>query len=128
MGWIYFVSAWASLAVISGILSCMATSGDWVVTRSFVDGIFNPTYWPTVALRTALAVGLAGLYALLAASFLGDPELKARVARWSVTRWIVPAAVLIPATLAWYLSAAVAGGAAVAETLGATGTGVAALS
>ena len=127
VGWIYFVSAWASLAVISGILSFMATSGEWVITRRFADGILNPTYWPTVALRTAVAVGLAGLYALLAASFVKDPGLKARVARWSLTRWIVPAAVLIPATLLWYLSAAVDAGVAVAETLGAGGTGSGAL-
>jgi mono/diheme cytochrome c family protein len=127
VGWIYFASAWASLAVISGILSFMATSGEWVVTRSFADGFFNPTYWPTVALRTAVAVGLAGLYALLAASFVADAGLKARIARWSVVRWIVPAAVLIPATLLWYLSAAAGAGAAVAETLGAQGTGVRAL-
>jgi mono/diheme cytochrome c family protein len=122
VGWIYFGSAWASLAVISGILSFMATSGEWVVTRSFTDGFFNPTYWPTVALRTALAVGLAGLYTLLAASFLSDAGLKARIARWSVTRWIVPAAVLIPASLLWYLSASAEAGVAVAETLGARGT------
>jgi len=127
VGWIYFVSAWASLAVISGILSFMATSGEWVITRGFADGIFNPTYWPTVALRTAVAVGLAGLYALLAASFVQDGGLKARVARWSVTRWIVPAAVLIPVTLLWYLSAAVGAGVAVAETLGAKGGGAGAL-
>jgi mono/diheme cytochrome c family protein len=127
VGWIYFASAWASLAVISGILSFMATSGDWVITRSFADGILNPTYWPTVALRTALAVGLAGLYALLAASFLGDADLKARVARWSVSRWIVPAAVLIPLSLLWYLSAATGAGVAVAEALGAPGPGPATL-
>lgn len=121
VGWIYFVSAWASLAVISGILSFMATSGEWVTTRSFADGILNPTYGPTVALRTAVAVGLAGLFALLAGSFVKDAGLKARLARWTVTRWIVPAAVLIPATLLWYLSAAVDAGVAVAETLGAKG-------
>jgi mono/diheme cytochrome c family protein len=124
VGWIYFVSAWASLAVISGILSFMATSGEWVTTRSFADGVFNPTYGPTVALRTAVAVGLAGLYALLAGAFVKDAELKARVARWSVTRWIVPAAALIPVTLLWYLSAAVDAGVAVAETLGAQSGGV----
>ncbi len=127
VGWIYFVSAWASLAVISGILSFMATSGEWVVTRSFADGVFNPTYWPTVALRTSVAVGLAGLYALLAASFLSDAGLKARIARWSVARWVVPAAVLIPVTLLWYLSAAVGAGAAVAEILGAEDAGARAL-
>ena len=67
VGWIYFASAWASLVVIAGILAFMLTSGDWVRTRGFADGYFNPTYLPMVALRTAVAVGLAGLYALFAA-------------------------------------------------------------
>lgn len=119
VGWIYFVSAWASLAVIAGILAFMLTSGTWVRTGRFADGFFNPTYLPTVAVRTAVAVGLAGLYALFAASFLKDGALKARVARWSATRWIVPAAVLVPLTLVWFLSAAAGAGVAVAETLGA---------
>jgi mono/diheme cytochrome c family protein len=120
VGWVYFASAWASLAVIAGILAFMLTSGDWTSTGRFVDGFFNPLYAPTVALRTAVAVGLAGLYVLFAASFLGDDALKARVARWSVTRWVVPAAVLVPPTLLWSLGAAAGGGAAVAETLGAS--------
>jgi mono/diheme cytochrome c family protein len=120
IGWVYFAASWASLAEIAGILAFMLTAGDWPATRSFADGFFNPTYLPMVALRTAIAVGLAGLYVLFAASFLRDGELKARVARWSATRWIAPAAVLVPATLLWYLAAAGGGGAAVAETLGAT--------
>ena len=119
VGWIYFASAWASLAVIAGILAFMLTSGEWVKTRGFADGFFNPTYLPMVALRTAVAVGLAGLYVLFAASFLKDAGLKARVARWSATRWIVPAALLIPLALLWYLSAAAGAGVAVVETLGA---------
>jgi mono/diheme cytochrome c family protein len=119
VGWIYFASAWASLAVIAGILAFMLTSGDWVRTRSVADAFFNPTYLPMVALRTAVAVGLAGLYVLFAASFLKDADLKARVARWSATRWIAPAAVLVSLTLLWYLSAAAGAGVAVAETLGA---------
>jgi mono/diheme cytochrome c family protein len=119
VGWIYFAASWASLAVIAGILAFMLTSGDWVTTRSFADGFFNPTYLPMVALRTAVAVGLAGLYVLFAAAFVKDQELKARVARWSATRWIAPAAALVPLTLLWYLSAAAGAGAAVAETLGA---------
>jgi mono/diheme cytochrome c family protein/cytochrome bd-type quinol oxidase subunit 1 len=119
VGWIYFASAWASLVVIAGILAFMITSGEWPRTRGFADGFFNPTYLPMVAVRTAVAGGLAGLYALFAASFLKDADLKARVARWSATRWIVPAAVLVPVTLLWYLSAASGAGVAVAETLGA---------
>ena len=118
VGWVYFASAWASLAVIAGMLAFMLTSGSWAKTHSFADGFFNPTYLPMVALRTAVAVGLAGLYVLFAASFLKDADLKARIARWSATRWIAPAAVLVPLALLWYLSAAAGAGVAVAETLG----------
>jgi mono/diheme cytochrome c family protein len=127
VGWIYFASAWASLAVIAGILAFMLTSGDWVRTRRFADAFFNPTYFPMAALRTAMAVGLAGLYVLFAAAFLKDADLKARVARWSATRWIAPAAVLVPVALWWYLSAAAGAGVAVAETLGARSASPAAL-
>jgi mono/diheme cytochrome c family protein/cytochrome bd-type quinol oxidase subunit 1 len=127
VGWIYFASAWASLAVIAGILAFMVTSGEWVRTLGFADAFFNPTYLPMVALRTAVAVGLAGLYVLFAASFLKDADLKARIARWSATRWIAPAALLVAFTLLWYLSAAAGAGVAVAETLGARSASPAAL-
>jgi mono/diheme cytochrome c family protein/cytochrome bd-type quinol oxidase subunit 1 len=119
VGWIYLVSAWASLAVISGILAFMLTSGDWTSTGGLASAFFNPTWLPMVALRTAVAVGLAGLYVLFAASFATDAELKSRIARWSATRWIAPAAVLVSVALLWYLSAAAGAGVAVAETLGA---------
>jgi mono/diheme cytochrome c family protein len=46
------------------------------------------------------------------------------VARWSASRWIVPAALVLPLALAWYLSAAAHAGAAVAETLGARAAGL----
>jgi mono/diheme cytochrome c family protein len=118
VGWVYFACAWASLAVIAGILSFMLTSGDWVGTKSVALAFWNPTYLPTVALRTAVAAGLAGLYVLFAASFLEDADLKARIARWSVTRWIAPSAVVVSLSLLWYLSAAAGAGVAVAETLG----------
>jgi mono/diheme cytochrome c family protein len=119
VGWIYFVASWASLAVISGILAFMLTSGSWMRTGRFADGFFNPAYAPMVVLRTAVAIGLAGLYVLFAASFVRDDALKARVARWAATRWIVPAAVLVPLALLWSLSAAAGASVAVAETLGA---------
>ncbi len=119
VGWIYFVAALASLVVITGILSFMMTSGRWPATRQFADGFFNPSYAPMVALRTAGAVGLTGLYVLFAASFLKDREAKARIARWTAARWIAPAAVAVPLALVWFLSVANRAGVAVAETLGA---------
>ena len=119
MGWIYFVAALASLVVITGILSFMMTSGRWPVTREFADGFFNPGYGPMVVLRSAGAVGLTGLYVLFAAAFLKDRELKARIARWTATRWIAPAAIVVPLALVSFLSVADRSGVAVAETLGA---------
>jgi mono/diheme cytochrome c family protein len=119
VGWIYFAASWASLVAISGILSFMLTSGAWPVTRGVADAWWNPSCGPMIALRTAAAAFLAGLYALFAASFVKDVELKARIARWSATRWIAPAGAAAALALAWSLAAASAAGVDVAETLGA---------
>jgi len=85
VGWIYFGAAWLSLAVINGILSFMLTPGAWLETGSFWAGLANPTYWPSTFARTFVAIGLAGLYALLTAARLEDQALKARVARYAGT-------------------------------------------
>ncbi len=119
VGWIYAANAWLSLVVINGILTFMLTPGDWVTTRSFWDGLLNPTYWPGLVARTAACAGLAGLYALLTASRLTDLALKEKVARYAGWGWVVPTAVVLPITLAWYLGAAAGAGVPVAEILGA---------
>jgi mono/diheme cytochrome c family protein len=119
VGWIYFANAWLSLVVITGILTFMLTPGEWLVTRGFWGGFFNPTYWPGVVARTAASVGLAGLYALLTVSWCTDPDLKEKIARYAGLGWILPMAVALPLTLAWYLTAASSAGVPVAEVLGA---------
>ena len=119
IGWIYFWAAWLSLVVINGILTFMLTPGRWIETHGFWDGILNPTYAPAVVARTAAAVGLAGLYAVLTASWLEDRALKARVARYAVWRWIVPAAIVMPFGIAWLLAAASNAGVPVTEIFGA---------
>ncbi|HEY0788213.1 MAG TPA: cytochrome ubiquinol oxidase subunit I, partial [Thermoanaerobaculia bacterium] len=83
VGWIYFGAAWASLAIINGILTFMMTPGAWIETHSFWAGFFNPTYWPALVLRTLGAVGLAGIYALFTASWLAEPGLRLRIARYA---------------------------------------------
>jgi mono/diheme cytochrome c family protein len=123
VGWIYFVAGWMSLFVINGILTFMLTPGKWLETRSLADGLFNPTFWPSLVGRTLVAVGLAGIYALFTSSFLKDLELKKRIARYSATRWVLPAALLLPFSLAWYLTAALSAGVPVAVILGSRGTG-----
>jgi len=127
VGWIYFASAWLSLVAINGILTYMLTPGAWIETRGFWDGFLNPTYWPGVVARTFAAVGLAGLYAIWTAAWLKDTDLKARVARNAAWFWVLPMAVAIPLSLAWYLGAAGGAGVPVAEIFGAKDAGVGSL-
>src|SRR5690242_10168807 len=92
----------------------MLTPGRWLQTKAFWDGFFNPTYWPALVVRTLGCVALAGLYALLTASWIGDRK----VVRYATLRWIVPAAILFPFALAWFLAAAASAGVPVREIFG----------
>src|SRR5208283_2485249 len=65
VGWIYLVAAWLSLVVINGIITFMLTPGAWLRTKHFADGFFNPTYFPSLLLRTAICIFLAGIFGLL---------------------------------------------------------------
>jgi cytochrome bd ubiquinol oxidase subunit I len=88
IGWIYFVTAYLSLVVINGIVTFMLTPGRWLETRAFWDGFFNPTYWPSLVLRTGIALMLAGAYGWLVATRLprdrGRDELVRYLATWGV--------------------------------------------
>lgn len=118
VGWIYFGAAWLSLAVINAVLAFMLTPGAWLQTRSFWDGVLNPTYFPSVIVRTAAAIGLAGLYAVFTASWIANSDLKARIARYATWRWILPSAAILAPAMVWYLSAAEGAGVPVAEIFG----------
>ncbi|HUB81799.1 MAG TPA: c-type cytochrome [Bryobacteraceae bacterium] len=101
-GWIYFICAFASLIIINGIITFMLTSGKWIQTHEFWTGFFNPTYFPSAAVRTAIALALAGMYALVTASRVKDSALKARLIKWSA-RWTVPSMAVLPALIWWYI-------------------------
>ena len=101
-GWLYFINAFLSLVIINGILTFMLTSGSWVQNHQFWLGFFNPTYFPSVLFRSAIASALAGIYALITASVQKDIALKARIVRWSA-RWIVPSLAALPALGWWYI-------------------------
>lgn len=104
IGWIYFVASWGSLFVINGILSSMLTSGSLPETGNPWDGFFNPTFWPTLIMRTAICFALAGIYAFFTAAPLNDEELQARVMRWS-SYWVLPAFVLMAPCALWAFAA-----------------------
>ncbi len=127
VGWIYFANAFLSLVVINAILAYMLTPGAWLTTVGFWDGVFNPTYVPTLVARTAACAAIAGVYALLTAAWLTDPRVKARVARYAALRWVVPNAIVVLAALAWSLAAATRAGVPVAEIFGAPRGGIVAV-
>ena len=60
LGWIYFIAAWLSLFLVNGIIAFMLTPGRWIETGSFWHGFFNPSMFPSLFFRTAVALVLAG--------------------------------------------------------------------
>lgn len=115
LAWLYAGSSYCTLVIINGILTFMLTPGNaWLSVAGtgqeaskFWYAFFNPTYWPSLVLRTLVCFALAGVWAMVTASRIDPfkrPELKTEVIRWS-TRWLVPAFLLIPVALVWYLFA-----------------------
>ena len=69
-GWLYFIFAWLSLFWVNGIIDFMLTPGRWPETGSFWDGFFNPSTWPALGFRTALAMALGGVFGLTTACWM----------------------------------------------------------
>ena len=113
VGWVYAISAWLSLVIINGILTFMLTPGEsWLAVAGtgneasrFWNAFFNPTYWPSLVLRTLVCITLAGIWAFVTASRIDNVKqlkLKTEVMRWSA-KWIMPAYLLVPLAFLWYL-------------------------
>lgn len=79
--WLYAFAAFMSLVIIQGIISFMLTPGNWLETKAFADGFFNPTYVPGLVLRTGICVFLAGAYMAFAALREQDLAARARLVR-----------------------------------------------
>jgi len=114
LGWLYAVTAWLSLFLINGILAFMLTPGQpWLgvvgtgnETFVFWQAFFNPTFWPSLVIRTLICLSLAGVFALVTASRIDgtqQPELKLETMFWA-RRWLLPSFLLLPVGLFWYLT------------------------
>lgn len=101
----YFGVSWFSLFIINGILSFMLTPGGWTLeNRDLTAGFFNPSFWPSLILRTVTMFLIGGLGGLLIAGRLeSEDPLKPRVVRFSAS-FVIPAAILVPLLFAWYWS------------------------
>ncbi len=103
VGWLYFVAAYLSLVVINGIITFMLTPGRWLETGAFWDGFFNPTYWPSLVLRT-------GLCLMMAVAFMVFPAMRAAAAhRGRLVRylgwWFAAGALISYAGYRWWEAA-----------------------
>jgi len=120
VGWIYFISAFMSLVIINGIVTFMLTPGGWLENREFWTGFFNPTYWPSLALRTGASLAMAGLFTLLTASFLERGASRTWATRWSAG-WVIAGFGLALLVSFWYEAALAGAMDAVAGGLGLPG-------
>jgi mono/diheme cytochrome c family protein len=103
IGWLYFIFAWMSLFMINGIIGFMLTPGEWLTTRDFWDGFFNPSFWPALAFRTFIALILAGLYGFVTASWEKDPALRETLVR-HCAKWLLVPFVFLLLSGWWYFS------------------------
>jgi cytochrome d ubiquinol oxidase subunit I len=113
VGYVYAVTSFLTLVVINGILGFMMMPGEaWLAVAGtgqeasrFWQAFFNPTYWPSLFLRTAVCISLAGIWALVTCSRIdgeAQPRLKTELVRWSA-KWLIPSFVAMPFILGWYL-------------------------
>ena len=104
VGWIYFIFGWLSLFTVNGMISFMLTPGQWLHTGNFGDGFFNPSFWPSVFFRTAMAFMLAGLFGYITSLRISDEAFRETMLRYCSQWLIIPLLFLLPAGL-WYILA-----------------------
>ena len=104
VGWLYFILAWLSLFVVNGIITFMLAPGEWLVTRGFWDGFFNPTFWPSLVFRTAMAFMLAGLFGYVTALAVSASDLRENLLRYCSKWLLLPLPVILGAGW-WYVTA-----------------------
>ena len=112
VAWVYAGASFCTLFIINGILTFMLTPGAaWLSVAGtgaeatkFWQAFFNPTFWPSLGLRMAVCVSLAGIWALITTSRINGsqfPDLKIEMVRWSA-KWLLPSFLLMPFLLGWY--------------------------
>jgi hypothetical protein len=102
IGWIFTVTSWITMVIITGILSFMLSSGKWPETGGFFDGFFNQTYWPQLLLRTTVMFGISAAYAVAVATRLRNDEARRFVVK-AASQWGIAGLLLASGALFWYL-------------------------
>jgi mono/diheme cytochrome c family protein len=101
--WIYFIAAYLSLVIINGIVTFMLTPGKWLQTGAFWDGFFNPTYFPSLVLRTGIVILMAVAFMVWPARKAAD-EARLKLNRY-LGKWAVAGALISYAGYRWWEAA-----------------------
>lgn len=102
-GWIYAISAWISLVIITGVTGFMLNPGKWLEHPNFWVGFLNPQFVPQVLARTGGSLLLASLYVYLHAAFKAkDPELRNQIESRSARPALLGAILLVLGGAGWY--------------------------
>lgn len=103
LGIVYFVASLQTLVIIVGILGFQLTPGKWIGSRSFWDGFFNPTYFPQLFSRAALAGLLACGFSLFIFAFMRNMrDVRERFLRFSGLFLLITSPIYLFATYAYY--------------------------
>lgn len=101
IGWLYFIFAWLSLFLISGIIDFMLTPGQWIENHTFWSGFFNPTMWPAMFFRTFIAFMFAGIFGFLTSMFIVKDDTRLSMTRFCAA-WILIPFIFMLASGYWY--------------------------
>jgi cytochrome bd ubiquinol oxidase subunit I len=101
---LYAFAAWMSLFWINGIISWQLTPGEWVESRSLVDGFFNPSFWPSLFFRTIVCLTLAGLAACVVVNTMSELDREAKRRLINRAAHLMSPMVLMPVLGVWFLA------------------------
>ena len=102
--WIYGLSAWASLVIITAITAFMLDPGHWIDDHSFWSAVLNRQAFPQIVARTGGALLLSSLYVYLHASLAsGDRKLQGLIESRSTRPALLGAVMVSLGGVLWYV-------------------------
>ncbi|MBS1996103.1 MAG: cytochrome ubiquinol oxidase subunit I [Cyanobacteria bacterium SZAS LIN-2] len=100
---LYAIFSVFTLVIINGILTFMLTPGKWITSHWWFDGVFNPTYFPSLAIRLLIMLAIAGMYALVTCTRIKEPKFRVFMVRYCA-KWLLPVFLLGPICTIWFLT------------------------
>jgi cytochrome bd ubiquinol oxidase subunit I len=100
---LYAIFSVFTLVIINGVLTFMLTPGKWLSSHWWFDGVFNPTYFPSLAIRLLIMLAIAGMYALVTCTRIEEPKFRTFMVRYCA-KWLLPVFLLGPVCMLWFLS------------------------